>query len=668
MKTINMKSNLLKSAVLFLSVVLMLSLAISCKNDKLNLSAKSIELNFPAGEAEVGITANIPWSIVCDANWCYIKNGVGENDGTFTILTDMNETQEDRIAWVIITGNNELKDSLSITQKAISITDENFYFDQTSYTFSDAAETSTIDLVCPSGWKLEPDSKPAWLKVTPSSGKGNASIEISSDKNKLLLMRKANLIFTNEQTKDCISLRIEQMPTVVKGMKDYSYLGLGYDAAGQYAHSSETKATILDWNKLADKNYINPVLTDSELKGRSIYGKTIQEYQKKLGTAAGVGANYKGFSASINMSFNKENISAEENEFITIYQHSPQAIIKLSDNIQIKDLRLCLTNEATEDINGTMAAIDVIKKYGTHVVTGFILGGTMNYSLTADMSFSSGNTDWEAAAKAGYKSMGGGGDVSGSVTEYQKVTTQGVNVKETIDARGGDAQLASIKGNYSKWLESLNNPDKWVMIDYAGNGLLEIADLALTSKRQNELRKAIANHLRGDLPSSVSTHKQLQITFQSANFTGNAGASARDIYPVFENGEVIVNGKSYDFIRYIKLQLPDKTDKDKCGKRYPSDDIKDATFGRGNGRSDIIDLSMKKENTIKVSFKMTKNKSEYESFVLKYNPQTDTWREEGTNNYYSNGGVVRHTIGLQKERHDIREAGNLNTYFEISWK
>ena len=664
-----MKERFNETKAFVLLVALMSLLPTSCKKDSISLSSRDLACDFRGSETSIDVTSNISWEVASNAEWCVIQNSIGEKNGSFKVIVALNESVEDRMANVLITDGKNLRDSLVVTQRGITASDDNFYFEPRNQVFNAISETMKVELAAVGEWSLDPVSKPGWVKVSPTSGKGNAVIEISVDKNGLLLTRKSSLLFSNKLTGGNALLKIEQLPMELEGVSDYKYLGAGYNAAGEYANDKEVGARILDWNKLVDKGYIAENLIPKATDERNIYSKTIQGYQEKLGVEAGLSASYRAFSASVNSTFQKEAIESLENEFASFNHYTQKVIIKLNENITTKDLRDCMTNEAMEDINNSnMSTISILRKYGTHVVSGFVLGGVLSYSMTADMTSSSSSVDWSLAVKAGYQSIIGGVEASGSVAEYNKITKFGVNKEEKLIARGGESQYTSMRGKdmYNKWLTSLRLPKNWVMINFAGSKLLPLWELARDTKRQNELKKATEDWLKGNLPAQKSTHKMFSIDFVKARYTGYAPGLSRDLDTTFKNGTVKVNGlSSSTFIKDFMLILPDKDDrKNPRGFRYTRD-FERGSLGQGNGRSYQYSLSMREKNRVNVYFEVKgdqTNQTKAIGFDLEYDPATDTWKRMGTNNVYSNGSTIELSTYMSKGE------GNVEVVLELNWK
>ena len=79
--------------------------------------------------------------------------------------------------------------------------------------------------------------------------------------------------------------------------------------------------------------------------------------------------------------------------------------------------------EAQTDIDN-MAATDLFLKYGTHVITGFVLGGSLDYSMSADVSVMEEAVDWGIATSGGFELLSMGGSASVEFSSYEKMRNE----------------------------------------------------------------------------------------------------------------------------------------------------------------------------------------------------------------------------------------------------
>ena len=476
----------------------------------LDILVSEITLN-PMGETYfVVLQTNTEFGIHTTSSWfTAIKSGDG-----IEVSADMNLTNAAReghiTVYVTNTSGEQKSKVIKVTQSNADIKfetlPEKIVF---SYNMgiTNASLISTIGL-----WTLTNQDLPSWLTVSHISGaEGTTPIQISVVRNNYVRERSYELIFKNSLTGQTAILSVQQTKDPAIALADYKYLGMGYDAAGEYAIDRYVRAQIFDWRKLEEKNYLAGVTSHNTTTESRIYGKTIEEYQNNMSVNAGISGNYSGFSASVKVSYSKEAYSSAENEFSTFRSVTQKQSVQLHNNITAEDLMECLTDDFKRDIE-TMSPDNLFKKYGTHVIGGFIMGGSLDYSMTADRSSMSTIVDWGVAVEAGYSSASAGINVSAAYNQYDATKKESSNFEEKLLVRGGQSQNASSFGTpeaHNAWLASLSEPNTWVLVDYYGPKLYNIWDFA--GDRKDKIQAAAEAWLEAEPFTQESTHKTLQI-------------------------------------------------------------------------------------------------------------------------------------------------------------
>lgn len=638
------------------------------KEKKFVVDTKELTFDFAQNEQEVNIISGTPWSAVSSADWCIIPLATGSGNGSFKITTTLNDSRNMReaIVWVM---NEKGSESIIVKQSEVPDSEESFNLDSINITFSSAGmEKRTLKLTSKGEWKLDASSKPTWIKITPASGSGNAEIGISVDRNSLLFPRSSSLVFTNTILKKSILLNVNQTELKQDILSDYKYLGKGYDASKEYALDNAVCDKVLDWNKLAERGYLAEIIYPKVTDENYFYGKTVSEYQKALSVKAGLDANYKGFSASVNSTFNTEALGASENEFAMLRTITQKAIVSLNGNIDAEKLRECMTNSAFEDINNpNLSVASIVDRYGTHVVPSFVLGTALDYSMTVDMASSEDKIEWSLAVKAGYNSIVGGGNVSGEVEESKKISLYGVNKKESLKARGGESQYATIIDGktHDRWLQSAENPNGWVMVSFGKLSLIPIWQLASNEERRVSLEKYTSDYLKGIQIISKQTHKNFSIEMIKAKYKGaesnHKSENTQDID--ITNSMINVNKQpSYKFIKNIRAaRIPNINDKNDAYERYRSF----GTTSIGNGISKKFSLSEIYPNEVKLTFdvEIIEYAKGYASIDLVYDVNIKKWKNKDTQKIYSDGDEIE--LSADGKNKWMKEA---IIAFKLNWK
>ncbi len=501
----------------------------SATENVLDVLVRDINVH-PMGETvRIPIVANTTIDVRCSSDWC-----LASIDGSDIVIeADLNNTQTAREAVVTVSVTSSKGEQFSKTFKVKQAYMEiKFEFPAEEYFFKYQGETRQLLLTATGDWELATSDLPQWLTITPTSGTGNTAITVVVERSRFIQERSFDLVFNSLLLSKACVLKITQERNPSSAIDDYKYLGFGYDVNGEFASDIDVRAQILDWTKLDDEEYIANIIAPNSTEERYVYGKTLEAYQNSLTVKAGVDASFKGFSASVKTSFSTQTMSSSENEFASFRHITKKQSIKLHANLTAADLKKVMTDQAKADINNAaMPTLDLVKRYGTHVITGLILGGSLDYSMTADVSSMSKSVDWGVAVTAGFQAAASGVTVSTEYQEYEAVQKESSNFESRLYARGGESQYTSGKGSqamYDSWLGSLSDATKWVMVDYDGSKLIPIWEFADDPDRKAQLETEIKAYLAAGLDiNQNSSHRTVNIAATNlASLIGDAGSVA----------------------------------------------------------------------------------------------------------------------------------------------
>ena len=277
-------------------------------------------------------------------------------------------------------------------------------------------------------------------------------------------------------------------------------LGHGYDITGRYAHSGDVKSPVLDLDKLmaAQKVKKDPNMVIGEFD--TITGKDINEYMR--GTTAKVSNSISAslqevasFSEEVKINFENAKIERGEYAFAT----SRSRVVKEAYYIADKTgMDAFFTQGFINDL-GTMSADKLIEKYGTHVMLGAMLGGRVDYHLSAKKrekgSITGLGAYTQARAKAKYEDFTGEivRDAGISSTFERNFSTEDIYWKTSV--LGGKPEYGQNihnKQDYDKWIDSIEGNEVWV--DYYPGSFIPISDLVTDTDRSNALWEAIISY------------------------------------------------------------------------------------------------------------------------------------------------------------------------------
>ena len=622
-------------------VVCRISVTQSGEPSAIDLLVSEVSLVSKGEEIRIPFTATGQVEVRSSSDWC-LASIQGED---IVISADMN-VEEDREAYVTVSLTEEDGKTLSKTVKVIQpVAELVFEFDNPSVSLSYDASVGYAQLNATGDWKLnntEGTDIPRWLTVSPSFGTGDAMISLSVQKNQFNRERKTQLSFTNTLLNKSISLQIIQEANP-NGIEDYKHLGKGYDASGEYAADAYVRNSILDVDKLMDNGYLADVLNLNSTEERYIYAKTMEEYQSQLSTKAGISANYLGFSASVSASFSEAALSSAENEYSSFRHITKKQSYKILPNLTADDLRTSVMPEAQEDIDN-MAATDLFLKYGTHVITGFVLGGSLDYSMSADVSVMENAVDWSLATSGGFQLLSMGGSASVEFSSYEKMRNEAANFGSSLKARGGESQYASQNPNvsestYNEWLASLEDQSKWVMIDYDGSQLIPIWEFASSPSRKSQLEAAAKSFLSRPPVEQHTTHRTLTIMLLKIGYLSNNIDGAAELTNEFW---YTIDGKQEQRLGKFYQEVPDNS-------RDNPDDWQNAS---NQLTISVSKMSIFKDHTLDVrghfvEDDVTSDENYDGNISMKYTASDNTWRLTGvaTETIVANGDKLILTAG-----------------------
>ena len=243
----------------------------------LDLLVNEAELVSSGDTLKLPTNSSKPITVKSSSDWC-----VAEVDGRDVVIKAGFNMVEDRTAYVTVMvedgGEIEVQKVIKVHQKKGVVV---FEFNKPVVTLSYDANTSYVQLSSTGEWVLNNQvglDIPKWLTVSPTSGSGDALITLKAKANNFMKDRTTQLSFTNKLSGQSIALEVVQSGNP-NGIEGYKYLGMGYDAAGEYASDGSVRAMMVDIDKLEDDELIADPLSLNTTNERYIYGKTYEEYQ-----------------------------------------------------------------------------------------------------------------------------------------------------------------------------------------------------------------------------------------------------------------------------------------------------------------------------------------------------------------------------------------------------
>ena len=637
----------------------------SAEVNDLEVAMNEVILNGQGDEVDVAYSTSYYGDVEVhpSAEWISAKVGYSNgHDVIFIGATAPNLTGQERAGFVTVEEVGKISNTLGKTIKVIQqplLT--SFEFGQDKYTFTYLAGESLIALKAYGKWHVDKTMIPDWLKVSPESGEGDATITVSISDNIFTQRRDIQILFKNEDLNSSCILNIEQEGNPA-GLKDFGHLGKGFDTAGQYAFDGDVRAEVLSWRKLYNAEKIAGVSNTNLTNEMTITGKTRDEYVHSYGVSAGLDAKVMGFTAGVSTNFSESSLSSSENSFATFRHMTKKQIIKLHGNVTPQDVLDCRSDMFLEDIEN-LSASDIIVKYGTHVIFGYSLGGVLEYSMTANMTGSGSSVDWGLAVKAGFEMASYGGSVSAGYQQFDSVSKEEYAFESKLVCRGGESQFASTgvpggdsKSTYDQWLASLTDPYKWVMVDFEGvdgRKLIPIYDFIDDPVKKEEVKKAISDHLNGiGLPEQKQYMRKLDFTVDQIRIRSKCGDKKCRLNMILDvevngkNQRNLLNRQGSDYGQYEDIHREGESD---FYSRYWEQNL-----ALSHARKDY---NLPSNTPIVFTFKVSGLKNltsgavyKDKSFSFRYNEYTDEFIDVDNNNIKIDAQEGRFELKMDEDR------------------
>lgn len=279
-------------------------------------------------------------------------------------------------------------------------------------------------------------------------------------------------------------------PDQVAGLAD---VGAGYDVFDKFADEAKVREHVLDYRKLNSDGLVEK----KDLEGSSFIrttGTTISEYASSLGVSVGLEAGYMYFSGSVTTNFSKERYEYDSYSFATYHILTNKYQLRLPTDWDVEDLKPYLTSQAKLKLNDqSVSATEIFNTYGTHVLTGVVVGARADYSISGRTRDVKQGVSVGVYAEASFSKGFVSGTLNTSVISQSEFNLFASNMEENLEVYGGDSQWGHniiTKNDYDAWINSI--PNKLVFCNYAQNGLVPIWDFCDDDSRSAVLEAAYA--------------------------------------------------------------------------------------------------------------------------------------------------------------------------------
>jgi len=234
----------------------------------------------------------------------------------------------------------------------------------------------------------------------------------------------------------------------------------------------------------------------STTRCNTAYGDNYQSFQSAFSSTVGASVEYGAFSASLSSEYSSTTVTTSDRQYYRLVDTYQGVIARFDDTNN-----LTFTDDFSADLNDGGDDLDSIKSlyqtYGTHLVTGLILGGSVTASYSASTETYSSESEFVNEANAKYNASVGSVRLYTTVTSADSTYQSDVEQDDQIEVKGGTAAAQSALINdqdWDTWAASVS--DNLAVVDFLGDdtegypGLTPIWELCSDSTRGDTLETA----------------------------------------------------------------------------------------------------------------------------------------------------------------------------------
>ena len=331
-------------------------------------------------------------------------------------------------------------------------------------------------------------------------------------------------------------------------------LGKSYDTTGEYAHYDSVGSLLLQGlgldvmtQELTFDNYsyaapacCEVLASTPETESFVSVGATHQEYAINTASELHLEAQYGGCAGTINASHSSEVRASSSSYYATIYETITGYYLKLKGNDKDGGLKLRQdVQDALDDSN--VDAKTLFGKYGTHVITGVIIGGQARFSAHGSKSAFESTSEFKASAQAKYSSM------SGSATYSTTTSTKQESVEASADMQylGGQSSARYTSDDpWSAWGSTV--PANPAVIGFPKDALKPLWDFCTDESRKDALKsefyRLYTPRCMGGEPASYGNTSKPKLYGVNAKDDEVLAKSADEYFVVGFGGNVNTDG------------------------------------------------------------------------------------------------------------------------------
>lgn len=150
------------------------------------------------GSQEVGVNANVAWTVTSDSDWLTMSSNEGTGNGSVTVTAQANPAAEPRTGIVTFSSSETaITGTFTVTQRGVP--HELTVAPSAWHALSFAAASTTIEVSSNTSWTASSGASD-WLTVSPSSGNKNGSLTLNVTPNNNVITRSGIITVTTGET------------------------------------------------------------------------------------------------------------------------------------------------------------------------------------------------------------------------------------------------------------------------------------------------------------------------------------------------------------------------------------------------------------------------------------------------------------------------------------
>ena len=309
-----------------------------------------------------------------------------------------------------------------------------------------------------------------------------------------------------------------------KALKDsiyakYTNLGSGYDVFDNYADVDKVKGQILELVELEKDNLLQIKVLE---KGtfHTIEGRTLEEYLHNFSTKTSISGSYSFFSGSLSVNYESSQYSKFTNSFATVQSLIKKNLLQVKKEINTIDLKDYLADKFQEDLNNpTLTSRDIFEAYGTHCLRSIVVGGRLDFNVTANEKYVSSSESIGVHARAAFKSIFTSVNIDNETVNETEQSNFQSHMEKNLEVYGGECEYGQNiinDGDYREWIGSIS--ENHVFCEYGEDPFIPIWELCDDPTRSSQLENYYAQWAEDRQYTSNVEKIEIEYAFADSSF------------------------------------------------------------------------------------------------------------------------------------------------------